>query len=157
MPPAGTARHRWTLLLGHFGDHRLRGNEQTRDGGGVLQCGPHDLGRVDDALRHQVAILAGLRVIAEGVGVLVQDLANDDRAIIAGVDRDLARRLGERLLDDVNAGSLIVVVDLALLQSLMARSSATPLRRAFGECPSRIFCIFLPRRRPGVSGKSCAR
>ena len=47
-----------------------------------------------------------------------------DRAILAGVDRDLTRRPRERLLDDVNAGSLIVVVDLELLQR--ARSSATP-------------------------------
>ena len=76
----------------------------------------HHFGRVDDALRHQVAILAGLCVIAEGVGVLFQDLANDDRAILAGVDRDLARRPGERLLDDFDAGSLIVVVDFELLQ-----------------------------------------
>src|SRR5262245_3690393 len=47
-----------------------------------------------------------------------------DRAILAGVDRDLTRRPRERLLDDVNAGSLIVVVGLELLQR--ARSSATP-------------------------------
>jgi hypothetical protein len=40
--------------------------------------GPHDFGRVDDALRHQVAVLAGLCVIAEGAGVLFQDLTNDD-------------------------------------------------------------------------------
>jgi hypothetical protein len=81
----------------------------NRDGGGVLQCGPHDLGRVDDALRHQVCHTRRSARHSRGVGVLVQDLTNDDRAIIAGVNRDLARWPGERLLDDVNAGSLIVV------------------------------------------------
>src|ERR1700738_5547973 len=58
----GTARHRWALLLRHLGNHRLGGNEQTRDRRRVLQRGPHDLGRIDDAVRHQVAILAGLCV-----------------------------------------------------------------------------------------------
>src|SRR5208337_231281 len=106
----GTARHGCALLLRNLGDHRLGGNEQARDGGRVLQRGPHDLGRVDDALRYQVAVLAGLGVEAKGISVLVQNLADDNRAIVTGVDRDLARRPGERLLDDLNAGSLIVVV-----------------------------------------------
>jgi hypothetical protein len=65
---------------------------------------------IDDALRDEIAVLARLRVIAVGVGVLLQDLSNDDRAILAGVDRDLARRPGDRLLNNLNAGLLIVVV-----------------------------------------------
>ena len=96
-PAAGTARHRWALFLRQFGNHRLGGNQQTRDGGRTLQRGPHDFGRIDDAFRDQVAIFAGLRVIAVGVGVLFQDLSNDDRAILAGVDHNLARRPGQRL------------------------------------------------------------
>src|SRR5215470_11507648 len=46
-----TARgHRgWGLLFGLFGHHCFGRDQQTRDRGGVLQCQPHDLGRVDDA------------------------------------------------------------------------------------------------------------
>src|SRR5712691_27481 len=114
----GTARHRWALLLRQLGHHRLGGNQQARDGGRVLQRGPHDFGRVDDALRYQVAVLAGLCVVAEGVGVLFQDLADHDRAVLAGVDRDLARRPGDRLADDLDAGLLVVVVGAYPLQGL---------------------------------------
>ena len=39
-PAAGTARHRWALFLRQFGNHRLGGNQQTRDGGRTLQRGP---------------------------------------------------------------------------------------------------------------------
>src|SRR5208282_4693116 len=74
----GTARHRCALLLRQLGDHRLGGNQQTRDGGRALQRDAHDFVRVDDPLRYQVAVLAGLCVIAEGVSVLLQDLTNDD-------------------------------------------------------------------------------
>src|SRR5204862_2696069 len=66
----GTARHRWALPLRQLGNHRLGRDEQTRDRGRALQRRSHNFGRVDDALRHQVAILAGLCVKAEGVGVL---------------------------------------------------------------------------------------
>ena len=106
------------MLLRHLGDHRLGGDEQARNGGRALQRGSHDLGRVDNTLRHQVAVLAGLGVVAEAVGVLFQDLTNDDRAILAGIDRDLTRRPGDRLLNDFNAGSLVIVADFKLLQSL---------------------------------------
>src|SRR5438046_8316066 len=51
------------LLLLH--DHALRGEEQARDGRGVLQRRPRDLGRVDDAGRNQVFERVGLGVVAE--------------------------------------------------------------------------------------------
>jgi hypothetical protein len=50
-----------------FGDHRLGGDEQAGDRGGVLQGGAHDLGRIDDALADHVDILFGLGVEAEGL------------------------------------------------------------------------------------------
>ena len=86
-----------------------------------------------------------------------------DRAILAGVDRDLTRRPRERLLDDVNAGSLIVVVDLELLQSLdgaQQRDAAAQGRVASGrtlsarrlhrdelEPPGRARCCLLQQAR----------
>src|SRR4029434_8637285 len=51
-------------------------------------------------------------------GVLFQDLADDNRAVFSRVDRDLTRWPGNRLLDDFNAGSLIIVSAFELLQSL---------------------------------------
>ena len=59
-----------------------------------------------------------LRVEAEAVGILLQDLADDDRAILAGVDRDLARRPGERFLDDLHAVLLVLVRSATLLERL---------------------------------------
>jgi len=41
--------------------------------------------------------------------LLVEDLADHDRAVFAGVERDLARRPGQRLTDDVDANLLIVI------------------------------------------------
>src|SRR5262249_44873305 len=77
---------------------------------GVLDRGAYDLGRVDDALRHQIDVLAGLRVEAEAVLILLEDLADDHRAVFAGVDRDLTRRSLDRLADDLDAGLLVVVL-----------------------------------------------
>src|SRR5256886_4474708 len=62
---------------------------------GVQTCAlpiSHHLGRIDHALRHQVAVLARLGVVAVGILVLLQDLANDDRAVVAGIGDDLTGR-----------------------------------------------------------------
>ena len=73
-------RHRrrsfWLRL---FGYHGLSGNEETGDRGRILQCRAHDLGGIDDALLHEVAIFAGLGVVAEGIVALVEDLAGLSR------------------------------------------------------------------------------
>src|SRR4029077_3970104 len=75
-------------------------------------------GRIDNALRDQVDIFAGLRVKAVGILVLFQDLADDDRAVFTGVDRDLASRPGQRLAHDLNAGLLVVVLGAQALEVL---------------------------------------
>ena len=80
---------------------------------GALQRLTHDLGRVDDALREHVDVLAILGVEAEGVLVLLQDLADDDRAILTGIGRDLAGRGLRRLAHDLDAGLLVVVLTCA--------------------------------------------
>jgi hypothetical protein len=49
-------------------------------------------GRVDDALAHEIAELARLGVEAVGVGVILNDLADHDRAVLACTDGDLARQ-----------------------------------------------------------------
>jgi len=103
-PAHAATRHcRSGLLLRHFGDHGFRGDQQARDRRRILQGRADDLGRVDDALGHQVAVLAGLSVVTEVVLIFLKDLANHDRAIIAGVDRDLAGRCLQRLAHDFDA------------------------------------------------------
>ena len=76
-PPA------FLLLLRRLGDHRLGRQQETRDGRRVLQRQARDLGRVDDAELHHVAVLA-----VRGVEAVVA-LAVDD-----GVEHDgrVARR-----------------------------------------------------------------
>src|ERR1700730_11380860 len=49
-------------------------------------------------------------VEAVGILILLEDLADDDGAVLARVDRDLATRPGERLAHDLDAGLLVVVL-----------------------------------------------
>src|SRR6202023_1661140 len=61
---------------------------------------------------------AGLRVEAVGILILLQDLADDDGAVLARVDRDLARRIGQRLAHDLDTGLLVVVLGAKALEVL---------------------------------------
>src|ERR1700730_3406377 len=56
------AWHAGRLLLRRVHDGRLGCDEEAGNGGRILQGGAHDLGRVDDAKLHQIAVLAGLGV-----------------------------------------------------------------------------------------------
>src|SRR5207237_1353404 len=102
-------RQRWRRWRRQLGDNGLGGDQEAGDRGSVLQRGAHDLGRVDDALRHHVDVLARLRVEAVGILLLLEDLADDDGAVFTGIDRDLAGRRGQRLAHDLDAGLLVVV------------------------------------------------
>ena len=76
------------------------------------------LGRVDDALGHHVDVLARLRVEAEAVGILLEDLADHDRAILASIKGDLARRPRERFADNVHAMLLVLIRSADALEHL---------------------------------------
>jgi hypothetical protein len=91
-PRAGAWNHRRALLLRKLGHHCLGRDEKARNGSCVLERRAHHLGGVDDALRDQIAEFAGLRVIAVGVAVLVQDIPDYDRAVFARVGGNLAGR-----------------------------------------------------------------
>src|SRR5256886_13491934 len=69
-------------------------------------------------MRHEVFELAGLRVEAEGISVVVLDLAHYHRAVFGCVDRDLSCRPGERLFDHLDAVPLSFVFALQLVQGL---------------------------------------
>src|SRR4051812_16610116 len=105
---AGRVAGRSSVLLRLVGDDRLGGEEQRRDGRGVLQRRAGDLGRVDDPGLDQVLVLArgGVQTLARGE---VADLLRHDAALEAGVDRDLLERGLQRDLDDVRAGGLVAV------------------------------------------------
>src|SRR6516165_1971724 len=73
---------------------------------------------IEDALLHQVAILLVLGVESESILVLFQDLADDDRTILAGIDGDLARRRRQRFAHDVDAMLLVFVLRAHPLERL---------------------------------------
>src|SRR5262249_9243045 len=126
----GPAWHGQALLLRQLGDHGFGRDEQAGDRGRTLQRRAHHFSRVDDALRDEIAVLARPCVIAVGVGVLLQDLADHDRAVLAGIDGDLARGPGDRLTDDLDAGLLVVVVGADLLERLAcAQQRHAPARQ----------------------------
>src|SRR5438477_2907676 len=133
-----TARHtgRRTFLLRPFGDHGFRGDQKPGDRRCILQRRPHNLGWVDDALGDEIDVLAVLGVEAVRVLVLLEDLADDDRPVFARIDGDLARRPGERLAHDLDAGFLVVVLRAYLLQYVAGAQEcdATAWQDAFLDC-----------------------
>src|SRR5260221_810056 len=106
------------VLLRHFGHHVFGGDQESRDRRCVLDRHMNHLGRVDDALGDQVDVFAGLGIEAVGVLVLLEDLADDDRAVFSGIDGDLAGRIGQRLAHDLDAGLLVVVLGAQSLEVL---------------------------------------
>src|SRR5881396_2277392 len=115
---AGHRGHLLLLLLLHH--HALSGEEQSRDGRGVLQRRAGDLGWVDHASQHQVLVLAGLGVVAEvQLGGLLH-LPDHDRRLCTRVLNDDPDRFLERAADDVNAGLLVVIGAPDLVEGLPA-------------------------------------
>ena len=102
---------------GGLGDHGFGGHQQAGDRSCVLQCRTDNLGRVDDTGLEHVHILFGLGVEAEGLGLVLEDLADHDGAFDAGVLGDLTDRSLESAQDDVDAGLHVRVVGLELADS----------------------------------------
>src|SRR5215469_1501711 len=104
------------LELGH---ERFRGQHQARDGRCVLQRQTGDLGRVNNAHLHHVAVFAGVRIEAEVFLLGFADLADHHSAFGTGVVSDLAGWLFERALHDACANGF-VIVELELLNCVEA-------------------------------------
>src|SRR6516165_3365958 len=123
-------------LLRELGDHGFGGDQERRDGGGVLDRDANHFGRVDDALGDEVAVLAGLAVEAERVLILFQDLAHDDGAVLPRIDRDLAGRCRQRLAHDLDARLLVVVLGADALEMLggTEQGDAAARHNAFLDC-----------------------
>src|SRR6266550_14669 len=121
------ARHRGSLvLLLLLHDHALRGQQQSRDRRGVLERRAGDLGRVDDAGRHEVLEAVGLGAVAEVLVLRLLHLADDDRAFRARVLGDHADRLLERAAHDVDTDLLVLVAPPHLVQRLLAPQQCHP-------------------------------
>src|SRR5512141_1414888 len=106
------------VLLRQFGHHGFGGDQESRNRSRVLDRRTDRLGGVDDALLDAVAVFAGLRVEAVSIRLVLEDLADDDGAVLARVDRYLAGRPGQRLAHDLDAGLLVVVLGAQALELL---------------------------------------
>src|SRR5438874_209639 len=99
-------RHR-RLRLGLLGHHGFGRDQQAGDRRRVLQRMPHDFRRIDDAGLDEVGELALLGIVAVVDVRAVQELADHDRAVGAGVLGDLPSRPLEGLADDVDTDLLV--------------------------------------------------
>src|SRR6516164_5129007 len=126
--PHTAARHGrgWRLLLWRFRDHGLGRHQQAGDRRCVLQRGAHDLGGIDDAAVDQVHVVLGLRVEAEGLGLVLHDLADHDRALDAGVFGDLPRGDSSALSTMLMPACTSALPSVILPTAFLARRSATP-------------------------------
>src|ERR1700730_10303790 len=122
-------RQRWRRRFRTLANHRLGRDQQPGDRRRILQRGAYHLGRIDDAFLDQVAILAGLRVIAEHILLVLQDLADHDRAVLASIERDLACRPGERLPDNLDSGLLVSIGRGQLAERLGRAQERDPAAR----------------------------
>src|SRR6266536_2179504 len=110
------------LLLLH--DQRLGREQQSGDGGGVLDRRARYLGRVDDPGLDQVDVLAGGRVEAVVLGDLA-DLVDRDGSFEPGVGGDPVGRQLQRLADDLGAGRL-VTAEVQLADRLLRAQQRDP-------------------------------
>src|SRR4029079_12054145 len=93
-------------------------DQQAGNRGCVLKRGADDLGRVDHAGFDEVLILFGLGVEALGRVIAFEQLARDDRAVMAGVAGNLADQGRQRLADNVDAAGLVVIGAVHALERL---------------------------------------
>src|SRR5213594_1206050 len=115
---AGHRGHLLLLLLLHH--DALGGEEQSRDGRGVLQRRAGDFGGVDDAGRDQILVLVGLGVVAEVELGRLLHLPDDDRPLGTGVLNDDPDWFLERAADDLEAGLFVIVHAPDLVERLLA-------------------------------------
>ena len=92
-----------TFLLRKFGNHGFGRDQQRSNRSRVLKCCTDNLDRVNNTHVDHVAVFTGLGVVAVGVGLLVEDLAHDDRSFVTCVRCNLAARCLQGAANDVDA------------------------------------------------------
>ena len=101
---AHAARWHWRsfFLFRNLRDQCFGGEQQARDGRGVLQRAARDLGWIDNAGLHQVGVFAGGNVVAFVAFALLHFLDNE-RAFLARVVGQLTHRLFDRAAHNLHA------------------------------------------------------
>src|SRR5215210_1301784 len=123
------------VLLRRLGDDGLGGEDVLRDRRRVLQRRARDHRRVDDARLHEVLVLARVDVQPVALGALA-DLIDDDRALEAGVVRELANRLLERAGHNRRARPLVAfAVELDRVDRVQERDAAARDDALLEGCP----------------------
>src|SRR6267378_545629 len=135
------------LLLDQLGNHRLGREEQPGNRSRVLQRGAAHLGRIEHAHLDQIAELLRLGIEAE-VAFPFRDLVHDHRGFGAGIGDDHAQRLFQGSPDDLDAGFLIGVLALELVERYPGADVGDT-----AACDN----AFLNRRTRGVQGVFDAR
>ena len=97
------------LGLGNFRDHCFGRQHEAGDRGCVLQCGPGDLGRIDNTGGYEIFELVRSGVVAVVVVLALVDLADDHRTFDTGIANDLAKRLFDGATNDLGADLLITL------------------------------------------------
>src|ERR1043166_4210321 len=139
-----TAAGRLLLLLRRFGDQALGGEEQARDGAGVLERAARDLLRINDAGFHEVFVLARGDIVAF-VAFAPFHFLRDDAAFHARVVRESAERRFNRATDNVHADLLVSIRELERINRGQApdQRDATARNNAFFDgCASRVQRVF---------------
>src|SRR5271166_3957442 len=119
------------LLLRLLADEHLGGQQHAGDRRGVLDSRARHLDRVDDALRYQVAVLAGRGVVTVAEWQL-RDAADDHAALNASVFSDPPGWSGQCPLDNPHAGRLVArLAEVAELHGQLDERSAAAGDDAF--------------------------
>src|SRR6267143_2919385 len=135
------------LLFDQLSHHRLGREQQPGDGCRVLQRGAAHLGRIEHTHFDHITELLGLGVEAE-IAFSFRDLVHDHRRFGAGIGDDHAQWLFQGSPDDLDAGFLVGVLALDLVER---RPGADVRNPAAGDN------AFLDRRARGVQGVFYAR
>src|SRR6185437_3321006 len=133
------------LLFRNIGDEGFSGEHQSSNASRVLKSGAGDLGGIDDAGLNQVLELVGLGVVAEVRFFRFTNLADHNRAFLAGVVDNLSERLFQSALHNFHAGHLIIVLDFEIIECRRAthQSNAAARDNAFFHgCAGRVHGIF---------------
>jgi hypothetical protein len=145
------ARTRRFFFFGDFGDERVGGQQQGRDAGRVAQGRADDLGRVDHAGFHQIAVFVLVGVVAFVLALELADALTTTAPSTPALSAMARSGTSSTLLDDVGA-EFLVALDVQLVERFRRAKQATPPP---GTMPSsKAACVAAWRRRSTPSALS---
>src|SRR5918994_825812 len=139
-----TPRH-WRYLLLRLRNYYISDDDETGDGGRILERASRNHRRVDDACRNQVLVLTGESVEADRI-TLSSDPVYHNRGVGPSVLSDLADRLLKCSVDDPGAAALVAIEGAEeVAHGLLSMQQRNPTARhdaLFEGCPRRTQSIF---------------